>query len=147
MKYLQKNLMAGLLTLAVLFICGGCVKKETPEGPETPGGPETEDPKYEAPQTRFVSSVEAIMSEGDETYSMAYDFKYDNLDRLTDIIVFYEGNEQAHAMFILRDNKVRIMMMTIVWSGISIPEVWLMLRLPIPVKNIKQSIIMVQTVC
>lgn len=100
MKKLQKNLMMELLALAGLFIFGGCVKTETPEGPET------EDPKDGF--VRLVSSVEVTRTEGDDTHSMAYDFKYDESDRLTDIIVFYDGNEQGHAKFIFMDDKIRM---------------------------------------
>ena len=102
MKKLQKNRMMELLALAGLFIFGGCVKTETPEGPET------EDPKDEFMQMRLVSSVEVSGSEGGRTYSLAYDFKYDVSNRLTDIIVFYEGNEKAHAMFLFMDDKIRM---------------------------------------
>lgn len=90
----MKKLLLLFLPLAALL--AGCEK-------------EGDDSKKEGSFYRVVKSVD-ITAKGDEDDSstLSYEFKYDNQNRLTDAIVFYNGNEQSHGQWSYPGNTVKM---------------------------------------
>ena len=58
---------------------------------------------------RVVKSVD-ITAKGDQESSstLSYEFKYDSQNRLTDAIIFYNGNEQSHGQWRYSGNTVKM---------------------------------------
>lgn len=90
----MKKLLLFFLPLAALL--AGCEKE---------GGDLKKDGSFD----RVVKAVD-ITAKGDEDYSstLSYEFKYDNQNRLTDAIVFYNGNEQQHGQWSYSGNTVKM---------------------------------------
>ncbi len=93
----MKKLLLFFLPLAALL--AGCEKE---------GGDLKKDGSFD----RVVKSVDItyIDAEGGQEYSftLSYEFKYDNQNRLTDAIVFYNGNEQQHGQWSYSGNTVKM---------------------------------------
>lgn len=81
-----------LLILPLTALLAGCEKE---------GGDSEKDESFD----KVVKSVD-ITAKGDEDYTstLSYEFKYDNQNRLTDAIIFYNGNEQSHGQWSYSEN-------------------------------------------
>ena len=87
----MKKLLMFFLSLAVLL--SGCEKDKVASGT----------------YNRLVKSVD-ITAKGDQENSstLSFEFKYDSKKRLTDAIVFYNGNEQQHGQWSYSGNTVKM---------------------------------------
>lgn len=65
--------------------------------------------KKDGPFDRVVKSID-ITAKGDQDYSstLSYELKYDSKNRLTDAVIFYNGNEQSHAKWSYSVNSVKM---------------------------------------
>ena len=83
--------------LPLTALLAGCEKED--------GGDSKKDGSFD----RIVKSVD-ITAKGDQESSstLSYEFKYDSKNRLTDAIIFYNGNEQSHGQWTYSGNNVKI---------------------------------------
>lgn len=90
----MKKLLLFFLPLAALL--AGCEKE---------GGDSKKDGSFD----RIVKSVD-ITAKGDQDYTstLSYEFNYDSKNRLTDAIIFFDGNEQSHAQWNYSGNTVKM---------------------------------------
>ena len=83
--------------LPLTALLAGCEKED--------GGDSKKDGSFD----RIVKSVD-ITAKGDQDYTstLSYEFNYDSKNRLTDAIIFYDGNERSHGQWSYLGNTVKL---------------------------------------
>ena len=58
--------------------------------------------------TKLVKSVDIAANYEGQVETISFDFKYDNNNRLTELIQFYNGNEIGHGKWVYSENRVKM---------------------------------------